>query len=128
MKKLIILVLIIIVGVIIAYNYIYQDHRDIESEKSEFSLTSTELSNEFSTTQSESEKKYLNKTIEVIGTISELNQDNMTLNNTIVCLFNNLPQQSLAIDLNVKIKGRFIGYDDLLEQIKLDQCTVTINK
>jgi hypothetical protein len=24
----------------------------------------------------------------------------------------------------IKIKGRFIGYDDLLEEIKIDQCII----
>ena len=31
---------------------------------------------------------------------------------------------SFEENLQVKIKGRVIGYDDLLEQIKLDQCTI----
>jgi len=129
MKKLIVLLLIVVVGGIFAYNYLYQDHRDIENEKSEFSLTSLELTNEFSSASSNSEKKYLNKTIEVTGAISELNKNDMTLDNTIICLFNETSQtSSLSIGSKVKIKGRFIGYDDLLEQVKLDQCTLMSNK
>ena len=34
---------------------------------------------------------------------------------------------SLQKNIKVKIIGRVVGYDDLLEQVKLDQCT-RINK
>ena len=29
---------------------------------------------------------------------------------------------------NVYVKGRFVGYDELLEEFQLDQCILIINK
>jgi hypothetical protein len=125
MRKWIVLIILIVIG-IIAYNYIYQDHRDIENETAEFVLNSTDLVNEFAINPSASEKKYLNKTIEVFGTITELNVQDLTLDNNIFCQFNS----KIEVDTSkkVSIKGRFIGYDDLLEEIKLDQCSITTNQ
>ena len=123
MKKVVIIIVLAIVGGILTYNYIYQDHRDVENEKAEFSLTAKALINNFLIAPEDSEKKYLNKTIEVTGTISEVNEQDLILNNVIFCQFNNTVNQS--IKANIKVKGRFIGYDDLLEQVKLDQCTIT---
>lgn len=106
---------------ILAYNYIYKDHRDIKSEQAVFTLNSEDLINEFAVNPFDSEKKYLNKTIEVKGNITELNEFDLTLDDNIFCQFNSIIETQSN---NIKIKGRFIGYDSLLEQIKLDQCNI----
>ena len=120
MRKWIVLLILIIIGVL-AYSYIYHSHRDIESESAEFVINATDLANEFAINPSASEKKYLNKTIEVYGSATEFNEYDLTLDDKIFCQFNN------KIDVlsdNLKVKGRFIGYDDLLEQVKIDQCNI----
>jgi hypothetical protein len=120
MRKWIILLMLIVIA-ILAYNYIYKDHRDIKSEEAVFILKSTDLSNEFTVNPSASEKKYLNKTIEVTGDITELNAFDLTLDDNIFCQFSDKIKVKSNI---VSVKGRFIGYDNLLEQIKLDQCNI----
>lgn len=123
MKKWIAFLIIIILSVII-FRYINQDHRDINAEKAEYALTSLEISNEFLKNSSNSEIKYLNKTIEVTGHISEVNKNNLTISETVFCQFNEPLKSSIKTNNLIQIKGRVIGYDDLLEQIKLDQCTI----
>ena len=120
MRKWIIILILVVIGIIV-YNYIYQEHRDIENEQVEFVVTSIDMANEFAINPSASEKKYLNKTIEVNGTITELNDFDMTLDDKVFCQFNS----KIGIDSkDASVKGRFIGYDELLEQIKLDQCSI----
>ncbi|MFI1743716.1 OB-fold protein [Thalassobellus sediminis] len=123
MRKIIIFIFIILLA-IIGYNYIYQDHRDINSEQTDFSLTPTTILNEFSINPSASEKKYLNKTIEIEGNITEKNANNLTLDNKVFCQLINNTQNTPVNNSPIKVKGRVIGYDDLLEQVKLDQCTI----
>ncbi|AUP80823.1 OB-fold protein [Flavivirga eckloniae] len=123
MKKWITLIILIAFG-IITYQYIYQDHRDIETEKPDFVVTAHAIGEEFANASLESEKKYLNKTIIISGVISEVNQNSLTLNDLVFCQFNNAIDRSLKITSKIEIKGRVIGYDDLLEQIKLDQCVI----
>ena len=115
---------IVLVSAIIAYNYIYKNHRDIKTEEASFIKTSLEIINEFSMNQSLSEKKYLNKTIEITGTITNKKPYSLTLNSKLFCQFSNQIEKEPLINSLIKIKGRFIGYDDLLEEIKLDQCII----
>lgn len=122
MRKWIILIVIMIVAYL-AYNYIYQDHRDIQNEDAEFTVIASDISNEFEVNPSASEAKYLNKTIIVSGEVSEANSNQITLNNIVFCQFNN-NTTNLKINKTITIKGRFIGYDSLLEEIKLDQCKI----
>jgi len=123
MRKWFILIFIILL-VIVGYNYVYQDHRNIEKEVATVIISSTVISYEFSQNPSKAEKKYINKTIEVFGLITESNLKDITLNNKVFCQFENLIDKSLKIDSKLKVKGRVIGFDDLLEQVKLDQCSI----
>ena len=124
MLKKIIIVGIIITIVIVGYNYVYQDHRDIESETSEFIMSSDEIANQFSENSIVAEQKFLNKTIEVSGLISELDSNEITIADKVFCQFTNPLQNTLTKNSIITIKGRVIGYDDLLEQVKLDQCLI----
>ena len=124
MRKWVIILILILILAFAGYKYLYQDHRDINKEHPEFTVTSTSMHDDFLINSILSEKKYLDKTIVVSGIISEINKNDVTLDDKVFCQFTNIQNQSLKINDNTKIKGRFIGYDDLLEQVKLDQCFV----
>ena len=118
------LLLIFIVGVYCGYNYIYQEHRDISTETAEFNLNATEFISEFLQNTEATQAKYLNKTISINGEITDLTEKSVTLNNSIFCSLSE-NNETVSKNSNVSLKGRFIGYDDLLEEIKLDQCIIT---
>jgi len=122
MRKWIALLIIVIVT-FLGYHYIYQDHRDIESETAAFTFTAEDITNEFEINPSDAESKYLNKTIIISGIITELNSNQITVNDKVFCQLNN-PTNILKTNQKVTLKGRFIGYDNLLEEIKLDQCYI----
>lgn len=122
MKKWIPLV-ILIIGALLVYQYLYQDHRDIESETAAFTLTAQDITNEFEINPSDAEAKYLNKTIIISGIITDLNENQITINKKVFCQLDN-PTNVFEIGQRTKLKGRFIGYDNLLEEIKLDQCYI----
>ena len=124
MRKWIIILAFLVIGGIIGYNYIYQDHRDIESEVAEFSMPSSEIALQFSEDVTTAEQKFLNKTIEVSGLITDITTNDITIDDNVFCQFSNTLETALDKKDKVKIKGRVIGYDDLLEQVKLDQCTI----
>ena len=123
MRKWFIVLLIFAVLAFIGYQYIYQDHRDITSEESRFQIQAHILIEEFATNSKVAEDKYLNQTIEITGLVTDTDFENLTLNNQIFCQLLE-PINKLQKDKPLVIKGRFIGYDDLLEEIKLDQCSI----
>ena len=124
MRKWSIILLVLIIMGVLGYSYVYQDHRDIKSETSVFEMSSNNLIDEFQINPSASEIKYLDKTITVTGIITTLDEKNVLLNMSIFCLFSNKIDKNLNESQTIQIKGRFIGYDDLLEQIKIDQCHI----
>lgn len=124
MRKWIVILGLLIIATVIGYNYIYQDHRDIEKEVAEFSMNAEEISVLFLENAKATEQKLLNKTVEVSGLISDINTNDITIDDKVFCQFSSGTQTSKNKNATIKIKGRVIGYDDLLEQVKLDQCTI----
>ena len=124
MRKWIAILGLLIIASVIGYNYIYQDHRDIEKEVAEFSMNAEEISVLFSENAKAAEQKLLNKTVEITGLISDINLNDITIDDRVFCQFSNGTRTSKNKNATIKIKGRVIGYDDLLEQVKLDQCTI----
>ena len=108
----------------VLYNYLYQDHRNISTEQPSATLISDEVVLRFKQDLSAAEEKFLDKTIIIKGSVSELNTNDLTLDNMVFCNFTEEISTTIKISNNLKIKGRILGYDELLEIIKLDQCSI----
>lgn len=122
-KTILIVAVLLLLSSYFGYNYIYQDHRDISAENAEYTIEANDFIAEFLSNVEGSQTKYLNKTIAISGNITSQTNNTVTLNNTVFCSLLNETDQN-NINSVVTVKGRFIGYDDLLEEIKLDQCTI----
>lgn len=122
-RKWIYILIALAVMVFIGYRYVYQDHRNIAEEEAEFVITAQELTQNFENNASQSQTDYLNKTIVITGSITDIGEKSILVDNRVFCQFGNLPE-GLKLHSVVKIKGRCIGFDDLLGQAKLDQCSI----
>lgn len=119
-RRILIAVVLLALAAYFGYNYLYQDHRDIQKETPAAELTASQISGSF--TQNASDE-YLNSTLLISGTITEMDATSITLDGKVHCSFNSLPD-ALEIGQAVAVKGRCIGYDDLFELVKLDQCSI----
>lgn len=124
MRKYSILVAMALITVI-GYNYLYKAHRDVENESARFALTASQIHSEFNNDPVISQKKYGNETIEISGLVSEFNDSEVTIDDKVFCQFSeHIIKEEGLLNSKITVKGRFIGYDDILEQVKLDQCTI----
>ena len=119
-KLLIALILVIGLGSFVAYKIIYKPHTKTEDVKAMYSGKAQEFISLVSTDA----QKYQSNIIELEGTLTALDTSSLTLNQQIFCQFEAASKMNLALNSSIKIKGRFVGYDDLLEEIKLDNCIV----
>ncbi len=127
-KKLIIgsIVLLVAFGIGM-YFYMYQEHRDIANEDAKFSVTVKELMSQFASDAVASNTKYLDKTIEVSGIITNIDLAShvVVLDEKLSAVFKDSLLNGIVIQKAIKIKGRFLGYDDLLEELKIDQASLS---
>ena len=123
-KKIIFALAIILVILIIAlaYNYVlHGGERNIIDEKSAFEVSAKNINQEFSKNIDSANVKYLDKIISVKGIVTSVKNHELIVDNTVICNLKNI-DNSIKVDQNIIIKGRVVGYDDLMGELKLDQC------
>lgn len=121
-RKLILLsiVVVLLFGGFLVYKKVFRPSRDITTEKPMITLESTELLTGF---QQDETSLYLNKIIAVEGRVTQISAREIVLDDKVHCSFD-IETPKLAQDTKIVVKGRCIGYDELFEQVKLDQCVL----
>jgi len=113
----------VIIGSILFF-YVYKGHRDISQESAKFTITVIQLHEQFQVNDSLANATYADQTIVVSGLVTSIDSETnaITLDDKLYLTFNINENLNLQSNQSVKIKGRFVGYDDLMEELKMDQC------
>ena len=125
-KKILILATLLIVSLFIGYKYIYKSHRNIAFEKTEYIVSVHGLVEDFNQSDSLSNNKYLDKTIDLKGRITniDLSSNSIMIDDKMNVIFADSIPKNISENQMINVKGRFIGYDDLLEEFKMDQVSI----
>ena len=125
--KVLVLLLVISLGSYYIYkNILYKDARDINNEKSALTITAERIENEYNLNPLKADTKYLNKTIEIEGKVSEVTDSSMVIDRKVFCKMNEKASKTF-LNKQINIKGRCIGFDDLFSVVKFDQCSIQQN-
>lgn len=129
MKKIVLILLLLgLLGGIYVWFFVYnKSHVNYQKETAAFVGNADEFAALASENPEEFTAKYLNKAVEISGSISESGTKTVLLNNSIFCTF--LAEQNIPeLNSSATIKGRFVGLeDDLISGktlCKLDNCIV----
>lgn len=117
------LLLVVSAGVYFYYGFLFKEARNIASEMPDFSIPATKLLSDYNSNPEKADAVYLNKTIEITGKVTKETDSVIILENTVFCLFTKKTKDKL-INSKVRVKGKCIGYDELFQEVKLDQCTI----
>lgn len=126
-KKKLILVFIALSVVLgyFSFNYImYGGARDIQKEESAYNVSSKAIIEEFSKNTNVATKKYIDKSIEIKGVITSVNDSLVSIDESVLCKMKEINKSAVIVGKNVSVKGRVIGFDDLMGEIKLDECVL----
>lgn len=125
-KKIIIAVSILLILAFAVYKFLYKEHRDIASEDVTYTETVIQVFEAFQKDTQKANAKYLDKTIEISGKITNIDPQNklITVDEKLSARFTNSIPADIKPQKPIILKGRVVGYDDLLEEIQMDQCTI----
>ena len=119
----ILLLAVLLVGFFV-FNYVFHGGaRDLATEDAVFTVTSKDITAEFTANVPAATKKYSDKAIAISGMVTAITDSIVTIDNTIICNFKT-PDTTIKNEQNVTIKGRLVGFDDLMGELKLDQCSI----
>ena len=120
--------LALIIGFVTYKKVINPEHRDIYTETTAFTLSAKELHSHFLENPEDATLKYANKVVETYGTVTEIETNLVVLEDKVHANFLEDNKQKIIVDDILKIKGRCIGFDEILLSVKIDQTTtVKIN-
>ncbi|MCF2873383.1 MULTISPECIES: hypothetical protein [unclassified Tenacibaculum] len=118
-NKFLVVLFILLIGGYSAYKYAYKPHKTIEELNVDFEGSSTVFLQKVSQNFSE----WNTKIVQLSGKVTAIDENGISLENQIYCQFKNTDARlSIKENDNIQIKGRVIGYDDLLDELKLEQC------
>ena len=122
-KKLILgsLVIVLILA-LLGYNYVFNpSHRNIANEKAVTSMDALALQKEFQENETRANTRYLDQTIVIEGTVTAIQNNEITLDDSVLIHFDSEKNEPLPIGVTTTVKGRCLGFDELLELVKIDQ-------
>ena len=126
--KIITLMVIASAGALITYNYVFNaKHRNIANEEATASLSAEALYTKFEANEAAATKSFLDQVIELKGEITSVEDTGVVLNNKAEVSFDSTETSKPKAGEVVSIKGRCVGYDELLEVVKIDQA-ILVNK
>lgn len=125
-KILFITLAVVLIAVVIAFKFMYKEHRDISSETASFTLTVNGLKQEFAKSDSLANAKYADKTIVISGRVTAVDDaaHTIVIDEKLSAVMKDSVPMTGQMQKDVKVKGRFVGYDDLLEELKMDQVSI----
>lgn len=121
-KIIIVVFLIAVLSGLYGYNYVmHGGARDLASEETDFKVSSDTILNEFTSNIDASNKKYLEKAVVIEGVVTSVKGLQVILDKSIICNLK-VDDNTISEDRKMIIKGRVVGYDDLMGELILDQC------
>lgn len=103
----------------------FKPHRNIGAEKAAFTLTTQKLSDEIKT-DTAAFSRYVDKTILLEGPVSAVEGSHVSFGN-IICNIDSTDISKISkvsVGQVLKVQGRLTTYNDLMEEIMLDQCVI----
>ena len=103
---------------VISLKIIYKPHIDLHDRPVKFTGTATELiANVRSNVTA-----WQDEAVQLTGEVTSIEEAGFTLDSVVYCQVGGaLPLEQIRLNTTILIKARVIGYDDLLEEVKLDQ-------
>ena len=92
------------------------------NKTTEVAIKTKDLINEFTKNEVSTKLKYIQTSVLITGKITSINDDEIILDEMVVCYLKN--NTKLKIGQNVKIKGKITEFDDLLGEITLKYCSI----
>lgn len=99
--------------------------RIIANEKAAFLIPADELQYFFANNEETASQKYMDKVLEVSGEVTEIEGKSVVLDNRVLVNFLTDTGNGLREGEELVIKGRCVGFDELLLQVKIDQAEIS---
>lgn len=111
-----------VVALVILYQYVFQGPRDIAKETAQHHFSADAF---FKVFEDGDGATYLDQVLQINGEVTEVGPKTAVLENKIQMYLNSTSTEGIEVGKSYVFKGRCVGFDDLLELVKIDQAIPT---
>ena len=115
-----ILMLLSLFAIVVGYNKYNKEHVDFTIVEVVADFEATELSEFVSSLNLEERGAIGNNVYSVEGVVAKTTSEGFTLKGGVFCQTENTSLLTSKEGDSVKIRGRFVGYDDIFQEVRLD--------
>lgn len=117
---------LLVIGLValLGYRYLYQEHRDVAATTPVARFNSQELLTLFKDGDPHNDEQALDQVILVSGTITQITATSIIIDGSVFISISDV--SNFEVGQHVTLKGRCLGYDELLEEIKIDQAILNL--
>lgn len=115
--------ILLICGFYVTYRNITRAPVSVIDSESDFSYNAGQFYTEFTENNDAFQQKHLNKIIDITGVVTSVQDSLIILNNKILCI-TNIKDRTITKDDSIQIKGKYIGYDELFDNLKMSECII----
>ena len=119
-KWILLVISIIFIGGVVVYKQVYKPHKTTEEIEAVYAGSSEKFIAELQ----KGFDKWNTKTIELEGTITSVVNNGFILDDFIFCQLRKDASLTKKQQDKITVKGTVIGYDELLNELKLNQCII----
>lgn len=125
-KRLLLIFLFLIGTGLAAYLYVFhKPHRDLAAEAAQIEMNAQDFYQDYTADLQKANQTYNDQVIALKGLVSEKESAALVLEPGVYCSLDSTQSAtSLESGQMVKLKGRVLSYDELFEQIKLDNVII----
>lgn len=120
-KKVFLTVIMSVFIVFTLYKVVTMPPKLMNNKSISYKTSAKNFYNEFIQNQTQFNKLHMNEVIGLTGIITSVQDSIIVLDGKIVCITTK-PYAHLVPDQLIKIKGKYIGYDELFDNLKLSEC------
>ena len=104
--------------------YMYKPHRNIQEETATHQMEAKTLYESFTSDEQTANQKFLVQVIEIKGKVTALDKENksIVLDNHVNA--SGIETINVSLNQDVVVKGRCVGYDEIMEEIAVDQSKI----
>ena len=118
----------VLMGALLLATVVYKitfdsQHRVIADEQVDFVLTAKDLQAYFSADEQEAVGLYLDRVLQLSGQVTEVEEASVVLDDRVQINFLEAEANAFQRGQELTVKGRCVGYDELLLQVKIDQAS-----
>ena len=123
-KKILIGLFLTALAIIAIVMYMYKPHRNIQEETATHQMEAKTLYESFTSDEQTANQKFLDQVIEIKGKVTALDKENKSiiLDNHVNA--SGIETINVSLNQDVVVKGRCVGYDEIMEEIAVDQSKI----